>query len=357
MNNIRHTFHLYEDSITSLDLYSRALKFASFIHRNQNRKYSNAKYITHPISVSMILSQWGYNNEYQSIGLLHDTIEDASNQSVVEKAIKKYFGNSIYKIIKLLSHDKSIDYNSYLLKLARANKIAFIIKMADMWSNLHNHPSNKQINKYSNALTYLYENGIKLPKQMKKFISTNKQLTETIHMKNKSYILDDDAEYYVRYSDYIEEDLKRGWSSWSFGGDGFDGTFDDLLEYINDSRNGEIEISGFNIWIDENPKIQTYRNEMISVSGYEFRELYDDYWVAIDNVNAEGGISAHYVSDYTINKNNIITLDDLIQYIRKNKLNYDGTGDGDVLYTDHASVIYQQSVSWNDAELNIIEYK
>jgi len=152
---------LFELAMLELPVYQRALKFADFIHREQSRKSTGDKYINHPIAVSMILSQWGYNTWYQSVAILHDVIEDAKNVSVASNLIKKYFGNKIYDTIELLSHTPNIEYNEYLLQLAKKDKSAFIIKMADMWSNLNDNASKKQLLKYSNAIKFLLDNDIK----------------------------------------------------------------------------------------------------------------------------------------------------------------------------------------------------
>jgi len=159
---------LFEKAMSELPLYPRALKFADYIHRNQIRKYSGEKYINHPLAVSFILNQWGYNTWYQAIALLHDVVEDANNVQATIKLIKKYFGNKILKIVKSLSHDKSkVNYQEYLLNLAQTDKNAFIIKTADMWSNLNDNASVKQILKYSKAIKYLVDNNIKnIPKRL-----------------------------------------------------------------------------------------------------------------------------------------------------------------------------------------------
>lgn len=172
MKNIKQNL-LFELAMSELPIYQRALKFADFIHRNQGRKYNpNDKYMVHPIAVSLILDQWGYNENYQAIAILHDTIEDATNVSATINLIKKYFGDKILSIIKLLSHDKSESYNKYLLDLAKTNKEAFIVKMADMWNNLHDNPSKKQTLKYANAIKYLADNGIKItPDKIVKYLS------------------------------------------------------------------------------------------------------------------------------------------------------------------------------------------
>jgi hypothetical protein len=85
--------------------------------------------------------------------------------------------------------------------------------------------------------------------------------------------------FIARKSDHIQEDIKRNWSSWNFGQDGFKGTRAELDEYLSTvSDSSAVFISGFEIYAD-------------AVKGFEFGELYPSYWVAIDRTNAPYGIS------------------------------------------------------------------
>jgi hypothetical protein len=86
--------------------------------------------------------------------------------------------------------------------------------------------------------------------------------------------------FIARKSNHIEADIKRNWSSWNFGQDGFKGTREELNEYLATCTDSSaVFISGFEIYAD-------------AVKGFEFGELYPGYWVAIDRVNAPVGLSA-----------------------------------------------------------------
>lgn len=86
--------------------------------------------------------------------------------------------------------------------------------------------------------------------------------------------------FIARKSNHIQEDIKRNWSSWNFGQDGFKGTREDLDNYLSECTDSSaVFISGFEIYAD-------------AVKGFEFGELYSGYWVAIDRVNAPVGLSA-----------------------------------------------------------------
>ncbi len=67
----------------------------------------------------------------------------------------------------LLSHDKGVHYNRYLIDLARASKDAFNIKLLDMISNSMDSPSEKQLAKYKNSIEYLIKNDIQIPSKIK----------------------------------------------------------------------------------------------------------------------------------------------------------------------------------------------
>lgn len=85
--------------------------------------------------------------------------------------------------------------------------------------------------------------------------------------------------YVARKSDNIKSDIERNWSSWNFGQEGFEGTkeeLNELLDTITDEN--PVWISGFEIWPHDK-------------SSYEFGELYQNYWVAIDRINASEGLS------------------------------------------------------------------
>lgn len=89
--------------------------------------------------------------------------------------------------------------------------------------------------------------------------------------------------YIVRFSNYIQEDIKRGWSSWNFGTEGFEGTKEELLESIEMDEN--FYISGFDIWVES---IDSDRDS-VYVNDYIIKELYKNYWVAVDYINNEYG--------------------------------------------------------------------
>lgn len=143
--------------------------------------------------------------------------------------------------------------------------------------------------------------------------------------------LNQDSTYYVRYSNHIDEDLKRGWSSWNFGLEGFNGTEQELQDAINQiTDTSPFWISGFDIYPD-------------FVEEYEIKELYPNYWVVVDNINAKNGLSGHELPK------GLLTIDDILNEVKANRHKYDGTGDGETICVEEAKVIY------SDGDMHIIQ--
>lgn len=158
---------LLETSFNDLSILDKAIRFATFVHRQQYRKYEKDEtgkplpYIVHPKSVLNILKKWGEPEKLQAIGVLHDTVEDSKFPDITQNLIKKVFGNEMLGTILNLTHTKNIPYNSYILDLSKRDKNAFKVKMADMMSNIQTQPSKKQLIKYANGIQYLIDKNIK----------------------------------------------------------------------------------------------------------------------------------------------------------------------------------------------------
>lgn len=126
--------------------------------------------------------------------------------------------------------------------------------------------------------------------------------------------------YVARKSDNIQSDIKRNWSSWNFGQEGFEGTkeeLNELLDTITDEN--PVWISGFEIWPHDK-------------SSYEFGELYTNYWVAIDRVNAGEGLSCIDLDAET--------LEDAITEAEKRT---DYWGDGQSFDANEAKLVYSNN--------------
>lgn len=114
-----------------------AIKFSIQTHEldeKQKRKGKDIPYITHPLTVGLILSLAGASEDVVIAGILHDTIEDSvDNKKVTKEMIKEQFGESVMQLVlsvteedktkswevrkaEALEHIKTFSHDSLLLK-------------------------------------------------------------------------------------------------------------------------------------------------------------------------------------------------------------------------------------------------
>lgn len=131
----------------------KAMTIAYNAHMDQFDK-AGVPYIFHPIHLAEQM-----DNEIECVvALLHDVVEDTN---VTFKQLEKEFSSDIIDILKLLTHDKKIDYMKYIEKL-KSNSIAKKVKIVDVKHNLDETRLEKitkedilRRNKYKKALEYL----------------------------------------------------------------------------------------------------------------------------------------------------------------------------------------------------------
>lgn len=178
-------------------------------------------------------------------------------------------------------------------------------------------------------------------------MSLTNLLLETLQ---KDYKFDwNNYEYYVRWSDHIQEDLKRGWSSWNYGEGGFEGTEEELENYLESaSDNSPSGISYMDLYPEDVKNVEiipmntTFRAEHNTTY---IGELYENYWVVIDTINAKNGLSGHLIDEDTK------SLSELIQKVAYQGY-YDGVGDGQTIDTSRAKVIYSSDEGYHVLEVN-----
>lgn len=156
--------------IRELSALDKAEDIAMMTHAGQKRKSSGQPYFIHPYRVYQRAKSMGLSKDVQIVAILHDVYEDSNNKEYVKKEIERQFGKIIMSFILLLSHDKSTDYNEYVLRLAKLSKVALTVKLLDMLENLKDNPSENQKRKYLSAISYLLNNGISIdPKLVNMF--------------------------------------------------------------------------------------------------------------------------------------------------------------------------------------------
>ena len=111
--------------------YRLALEFAKAKHKGQKR-IGGDDYITHPIAVSQIVKNQGFDEIYQIAALFHDLLEDTD---ATEEEILKYGNQKILEAVILLTKKKGYDMAEYVGSI-KQNPIAFAVKAADRLHNL-----------------------------------------------------------------------------------------------------------------------------------------------------------------------------------------------------------------------------
>ncbi|MGH8772906.1 MAG: RelA/SpoT family protein, partial [Burkholderiales bacterium] len=119
-----------------------AYEFSRTAHEGQFRKTGDP-YISHPLAVTDILSQWHLDAQALTAALLHDVIEDAE---VSKAEISKKFGKHVAELVDGVSKLDRIEFESQevaqaenfrkmLLAMARDVRV-MLIKLADRLHNM-----------------------------------------------------------------------------------------------------------------------------------------------------------------------------------------------------------------------------
>ena len=107
-------------------LTRKAMIIAYNAHMNQFDR-ANVPYIYHPIHLA---EQMDNENEC-IVALLHDVVEDTD---ITFEQLEKEFPTEVIQALKLLTHDKNVDYMDYIEKIKK-NSIAKKVKIADITHN------------------------------------------------------------------------------------------------------------------------------------------------------------------------------------------------------------------------------
>ncbi len=126
----------------AFDKIERAYQFAKNMHEGQFRK-SGEPYICHPLEVSKIVAEFGFDNDSIIAALLHDVVEDTD---VTLEQLTAEFGEEVAMLVDGVTKLGKIPYSSreeqqmeYLRKMffAMAKDIrVIVIKLADRLHNM-----------------------------------------------------------------------------------------------------------------------------------------------------------------------------------------------------------------------------
>lgn len=108
------------------ELTNKAMKIAYAAHHGQ-MDYNGIPYIFHPIHLAEQMD----DEITCCAALLHDVVEDTA---VTIEELAREFPAEVIDVLKLLTHDDSVDYFDYI-RAIKANPIATKIKLADLAHN------------------------------------------------------------------------------------------------------------------------------------------------------------------------------------------------------------------------------
>ncbi len=123
----------------------KAIKFAIKTHeiyQKQTRKGKDIAYITHPLTVGLILSRAGASNDLVCAGILHDTIEDCTKEKKATfEMVEERFGENVAKMVwDVTEKDKSLPWEERKQRAIEHIKTfsnnSLLLKSADIISNL-----------------------------------------------------------------------------------------------------------------------------------------------------------------------------------------------------------------------------
>ncbi|MEX0621829.1 MAG: HD domain-containing protein [Candidatus Woykebacteria bacterium] len=149
-----------------------ATSFAYKVHqvdRFQTRKGKEVPYILHPLSVANRLSRVGASQEIIMAGILHDTIEDSTEENKISKEdLVREFGEVIARMVNdVTEQDKRLPWEerktAALAHIPNMQHDSLLVKSADVLDNLSD-----QIADYKVVGDKMFENfNAPLPEQKK----------------------------------------------------------------------------------------------------------------------------------------------------------------------------------------------
>jgi (p)ppGpp synthase/HD superfamily hydrolase len=123
----------------------RAIKFATKTHnqyQQQLRKGKVIPYISHPLTVGIILSLAGASEDVIVAGILHDTIEDSiEEKKVTKEMLTERFGQEVCDLVlSVTEQDKNLSWEERkkeaLSHIECFSRDSLLVKSADILSNV-----------------------------------------------------------------------------------------------------------------------------------------------------------------------------------------------------------------------------
>lgn len=205
---------------------SRAIRFSTKTHevyQKQKRKGKDIPYITHPITVGLILSRAGADENTVVAGILHDTIEDSvEEKKVSEEMLEKRFGKEVAELVQsvtetdkelpwenrkhgALEHIKTFSHNSLLVKSADiiSNTTELIEDYEQDGEEVFTHfnaPKDKLLQNYSRLITAIIEKWSENP-----LVENLQSVARKLQSINTLQFMSQHPAQIIEYRDYSED--------------------------------------------------------------------------------------------------------------------------------------------------------
>jgi len=151
--------------LDDIDQIELAELIAHIVHKGQFRRDGQTPYVEHPEAVCDLLYDLVYDygfteaeiDEACAVALLHDVLEDATCVDFTYKTLLALgVSSNIVVAVVLLTKTKEESYQRYLEQMC-SNKLALIVKIADITHNLSDSPKALTVPRYQKALVFLKE--------------------------------------------------------------------------------------------------------------------------------------------------------------------------------------------------------
>ncbi|TWT94134.1 Guanosine-3',5'-bis(diphosphate) 3'-pyrophosphohydrolase [Botrimarina colliarenosi] len=134
---------------SATDLVELACAIATQAHEGQFRRDGVTLYIEHPAAVASRSPKAPHS---QAVAWLHDVLEDT--EMTREDLLDRGIPDGVVSAVEALTKQEGLSYEENLERAA-ADVLAREVKIADMLSNLADHPTPNQIRKYARGLLLL----------------------------------------------------------------------------------------------------------------------------------------------------------------------------------------------------------
>ena len=135
-----------------------AVDFASEAHKKQVKKASDIPYISHPLSVGLLLLKYRAKDSEAIAGILHDVIEDTDK---TYEDILKEFGKEVADIVLECSEEKGLSWEErkqhHIEHAEHASTSTKRVMAADKLSNLYS--IKKDYTKYGENFWHRFQRG------------------------------------------------------------------------------------------------------------------------------------------------------------------------------------------------------